>query len=232
MALSYERRKVFGRASGAAQAGAQFRSDSQLGNATRTNTVITAPAGIQNNDALLIIFEIGATPAPPIPTPPAGFTVLSGFPLNRADSFGFRVDTYAWVKIAASESGDYTVTHTSAFSNAYMLAASRTNIGTPIDPAPTTNIGLGDTATALGLTTVINNSLIVYYCSRWNWPGINPPGGATPTFTTRDDGVDGTLFISTGVLSPPGATGNKVATGLLNTPTEPWASGLIAIRAA
>lgn len=209
-----------------------FRSGSQVDYANRTNTIITAPAGIEDNDGLLIIFEIGALnpPGPPTPPPPAGFSILTGFPLTRADSNGFTVDTYAWQKIASGEAGDYTVTHAAASSNAYMLAASGANQVTPISPNPTTATGLGDTSTAPSITTAIDNSLIVYFCSKWNFPGITPPGGVTPTLTTRLDGTTTLLFVSTGVLAAQGATGAKIATGLPNTPTEPWATGLIAIR--
>lgn len=211
--------------------GADFRSGSSVNYGLRTNTTITAPAGIQNGDVLLLIFEIGANPTPPTPTPPAGFTALAGFPLTRSDGNGFTVNTYAWRKIANAESGDYTVTHTSANSNAYMLAALGADTADPINPAPTTQTGTGATATAPGLTTVADQSLIVYWCSKWNFPGITPPGGTTPTLTTRLDGSATLLFVSTGVLSPAGATGSKVATGLPNASTEPWGSGLVAIKA-
>jgi hypothetical protein len=208
-----------------------FRSDSLVAYGNRTDTIINAPAGVQNDDALLLIFEDGAPGlAPPVPAPPAGFVLLPGFPLTRSDTNPFTVDTYAWGKIAAGEPASYTVTHANASSNAYMLAASGANLVTPFSPNPTTNTGLGATATAPSLTTIADNSLIAYFCSKWNFPGITPPGGVTPVLTTRLDGSVTLLFVSTGVLTPPGATGAKVATGLPNTPTEPWATGLIAIR--
>lgn len=233
MSLSYDRRKSwgFGAGGGGAPIGAvDFISSSSVNYATRTDTTITAPADIQDGDDLLIIFEDGAANAAPVPTPPAGFSILNGFPLTRADSNNFTVDTYAWRKVASGEAGDYTITHANAASNAYMQCARGQNLITPYDPNPTTDTGLGDTATAPGLTTSVDNSLIVYFCSKWNFPGITPPGGVTPTLTTRLDGSATLLFVSTGVLAGQGATGNKIATGLPNTPTEPWASGMIAIR--
>jgi hypothetical protein len=233
--LSYERRKYFnfrGLSGGAtiAAGAVVFISDSFVNYAARTNTLITAPLGIQDGDDLLIIFEDGALNAAPVPIPPAGFNIVTGFPLTRADSNNFTVDTYAWRKTASGEAGDYTVTHANATSNAWMQCARGQNLITPYDPNPTTNTGLGDTATAPGLTTAVDNSLIVYFCSKWNFPGGTFPGGVTPVLTTRLDGSATLLFVSNGVLTPPGATGAKVATGLPNTPTEPWATGLIAIR--
>lgn len=231
--LSYDKRKSlgFGSGGGGATSAVAFRSDSSVAYANRTNTLINAPAGVQDNDGLLLIFEDGAPGAvAPVPTPPAGFVILPGFPLTRSDLNPFTVDTYAWGKIAAGEPANYTVTHANANTNAYMLAALGANLVTPFSPNPTTNTGLGATATAPGLTTLANNSLIVYYCSKWNFPGITPPGGVTPVLTTRLDGSVTLLFVSTGVLGAAGATGDKIATGLPNAATEPWASGLIAIR--
>lgn len=230
--LSYERRRRHRGINGGALPAVEFISSSSVNYGTRTNTTITAPTDIQDDDNLLIIFEIGigGGAPPPVPTPPAGFSILTGFPLTRADTTVFTIDTYAWSKPANGELGNYDVLHANAASNAYMQCARGGNLVTPFDPNPTTNTGLGATATAPGLTTVANNSLIIYYCSKWNFPGGTFPGGSTPVLTTRLDGSATLLFVSTGVLGPASATGDKTATGLPNTPTEPWASGLIAIR--
>lgn len=232
--LSYDRKRRYGSGGfGVAPGGAvQFRADSSVLYATRTNTNLITPGVIPDNDYLQIIFEIGALnpPGPPVPTPPAGFNIIAGYPLTRADSNGFTVDTYAWNKLAAAEAGDYLVTHANAASNAYLLDAFGQNLITPLSPAPTTNTGLGDTATAPGLITPLDNCLILYFCSKWNFPGGTFPGGVTPVFTTRLDGSASLLFTSTGNMSPAGATGNKIATALPNTPTEPWASGLFCIQ--
>lgn len=242
---SFERRHLPGlawfhkRLSGAGLAVAPgeviFRSSSFVNYANgRTDTEITAPDDIEDLDDLLIIFEIGANnpPGPPAPTPPLGFNIVNGFPLTRADSNGFTVDTYAWRKTAAAEAGNYTVAHANASTNAYMQAAFGQNLVTPYAPNPTTATGLGDTATAPGLITPANNCLIVYGCSKWSFPGITPPGGVTPVLTTRLDGSVTLLFISTGNLAVAGATGNKIATNLPNSPTEPWATWLISIQPA
>ncbi len=234
--LSWDRRKRgYGLGGGAAPGAVTFRSDSFLNYAAgRTNSTINAPAGIVDDDFLLLIFEDGAGGVTaPAATPPAGFNILPGFPLTRADSNPFTVDTYAWIKTAASEPANYTITHANASSNAWMMAAFGQDLITPVDAGEiSTATGFDSTSTAPGITTALNNSLIVYFCSKWNFPGGNFPGGVTPVLTTRLDGSVTLLFTSTGVLSPEGATGNKVATGLPNTNTEPWATGLIAVRPA
>lgn len=233
--LSWDRRKRGYGLGGGVASSVTFRSDSFLDYVGgRTNSTINAPAGIVDDDFLLLIFEDGAPgAAAPAATPPAGFSILPGFPLTRADSNPFTVDTYAWIKIAAGEPANYTITHANASSNAWMMAAFGADLVAPVDAGEiSTNVGLGATATAPSITTALNNSLIVYFCSKWNFPGGTFPGGITPVLTTRLDGSVTLLFTSTGNLSPAGATGAKVATGLPNTPTEPWATGLIAVRPA
>lgn len=234
--LSYEKRHFSKRWKGGgsgAGGGVEFISDDFVAYGNRTNTLINAPAGLADDDALLLIFEDGAPGlGPPVPAPPAGFVILPGFPLTRSDTNPFTVDTYAWGKIAAGEPANYTVTHANANTNAYIMAARGADLITPFSPNPTTQIDLGATATAPSITPALNNALIVYFCSRWNFPGGAFPGGVTPVLTTRLDGSVTLLFVSTGVLTPPGPTGAKVATGLPNTPTEPSASGLIAFLPA
>jgi hypothetical protein len=206
---------------------ADFRSGSSVDYGARTDTVITAPAGIQDGDGLAIIFEIGAVGAPPAPTPPAGFGILPGFPLTATDGFGFTIDVYAWSKTAAAEAGNYTITHAAANSTAYMMAIEG---GNTFSPNPSVNQGTGAAGTALGVTTVIDNSLIILWAGVWIAADlVTPPGGATPAFTTRYASPASILFVETGVLTPPGATGNKnFGTG--NPGGEPWLSGLIAVR--
>jgi hypothetical protein len=230
--LGYERRKLY-RGLGRSGVGiADFRSGSQVDYANRTNTVITAPAGIEDGDALAILFLIGANPAPPVPTPPAAFAagLLPGFPLTVTDAFGFTVDAYAWGKSAAGEPANYTITHAAAFSTAYMLAVAGANPVSPFSPNPTVNTGTGAAGQAPGLTPAINNSLIILWAGVWIAADlVTPPGGATPTFTTRYASPASILFVQTGVLSPPGPTGDKnFGTG--NPGGEPWLAGLIAIR--
>jgi hypothetical protein len=213
---------------------AEFRSGSILSRTTRTNSTITAPAGIQDGDVLLIIFEIAAAtpPGPPTPTAPAGFALSDGgFPATNTDG-AFISNVYVWSKVASSEAGNYTVTHSSSISSAYMLAASGAAAVSPLDPTATIGEGgdTGTTATAPGLTTIVTGSLIVWWLNSWDLGLVAPPGGATPTFTTRYDPEDAVLHVGTGVLTPAGATGNKVAT--IPVSGSPWSTGLVAIKAA
>ncbi len=203
-----------------------YITGSSVAYGNRTNTNITAPVGIQNGDLLLTWYDAVINgPTPPTPTPPAGFNIMSGFPLHRADGAGFSGDLYIWTKTANGESGDYLVTSSNANTDAFMAVIRGAGA---FSPAPTVDQGLGATSTAPGLTTLSDNSLVIYYVAQWNFPGIVPPGGTTPVLTTRLDGSVTLLFVSTGIMSPAGATGNKVAT-LPHIATDPWISGLISI---
>lgn len=211
---------------------AAYRSHTTLTYASRTNSTITAPSGIQNDDILVIIFQIAASGTPPTPTTPTGFSVATGFPVSITDTGNFRMDTRIYWKVASSESGNYTVTHSSASSDAVMLAASGGNTSTPLNPNPTTNNGTGTSSSAPGLTTVENDSLIIHWSISWALGGgMSPPTGSTPTFTERVDSSSLVTYMSTGVLATAGATGNKSQT-VNGDGTTPWRAGLIAINAA
>lgn len=192
---------------------ADFRSGSAVDFANRTNTTIPAPAGIQNDDGLLIIHVVGASGTPPTATPPAGFVALPGFPVLYSDGtpgtdFTYRVNV--WQKVADGESGDYEVIHAAGLSTAYMLAGLDIDIADPIEPNPTIATGAGDPTTVPGITTPRNESLVVLWCADWELfgGGTAVPGGTTPTFTERYDGAS-TLYVATGVMGTAGATGDK-----------------------
>lgn len=209
-----------------------YRSSRSTTYASRTNTTITAPAGIQNNDVLIILFGIGASGTPPAPAPPAGFNIITGFPTTETDAGGFKVKTYAWYKIASGESGNYTITHSSAASQGYMAAVSGADIADPFHQNPTTNTGSGTVSTALGLTTPAENSLVMYLGSDWgdSSNALSPPTGTTPTFIERlDPGtVSGIMYVADGVLATQSATGNKTQTN--NSAGNPWMASLICIN--
>lgn len=208
-----------------------FRSSSSSTYASRANNTLTAPAGIANGDVLLLACSVGGAGAATGLTPPAGFSAVTGtYPVDVLD-FGFNVDTYVWYKIASSESGDYTVTHSTAASQCYMAAVSG---GTSAQPASTTNSGTGSTTTALTITPVANDSFVMFISQDWGDTAnaLSPPTGTTPTFTERlDPGtVSGIMYVADGVLATAGATGNKTITN--NTATAAWAGILVVVEAA
>jgi hypothetical protein len=212
-----------------------YRSSTITTWASRTNTVATAPAGIVNGDALFLFVIVGAT-SPPTLTPPTGFSLLTGFPASTHDGAPFTVAASAFVKIASSESGSYTITHTVASSQAYMAAYSAPNTSTPFSPNPTVNgvinsTGNGTTTTMLSLTTATNNSVVMTISQDWGDTANNltPPSGTTPTFTERADTP--LLEVADGTLATAGATGNKTMTNNSSL-NNPWQGFMFAMPPA
>ena len=192
--------------------GAAYRSSSSITYASHTNPALTAPAGIVNGDILLIVFDIGGTP-PPTPTAPAGFSAITGSNATATDG-SFVVNTYFWCKVASGESGNYTVTHSAANSEGYIVAISGadTTCANAFTPNPTINVGTGLTTTANTLTTTRDSTLVIFVSSDWGSSAnsLTAPTGTTPTFTKRFGGS--LMLVADGVLSPAGATGNKTIT--------------------
>ncbi len=199
--------------------------------ASRTNTVVPAPATISDKDVLFLFFAIGANPTAPTPTPPTGFTVVSGFPLTATDGTGFNLKTYAWTKTAASESGSYTITHTAASTEAYLGAYSGANTTTPFSPAPSTDGGTGTTTTFLTVTTPSANCMVIAAAHDWADTGntLTAPTGTTPTFTKIWQGT--LIFVAQGILAAAGATGAKTMTNNSYS-SDPWSSGLFSMQPA
>jgi hypothetical protein len=208
-----------------------YGTSSSTAEATTANTVITAPASIADGDTLLIWhFIYNGSGAPPTCTPPAGFALAPGsWPINVVAG-AQQADVHLWWKTAASESGSYTVTHTSAVCRGAMVRCTGADTTSPFAPNPTLNSGtLGTTTTALGLTTTIDNELILFLGQDWHDTSnsLTAPTGTTPTFTARVNDAAG-QFIATGNLSPAGATGNKTQTN--NSANDPFFGSLVALQ--
>jgi hypothetical protein len=215
---------------------AAYRSHTTLALASRTNSTLTAPAGLANNDILLCFLAAGDSndQTAPTVTPPTGFAELTGFPatISQADPFAIALHVY-W-KLAASESGNYTFTHGAASSEGVLYAISGAD-ATPINPAATVvnSSPLGATNTATGLTTPNDGALVVFADMVWDSMGSSAtaPSGTTPTFTERyDPGTGGVLYCADGVLATAGATGNKAVTSG-NGSNSKWVATLVCIEA-
>lgn len=191
-----------------------YRSQSSLALATRTNSTFTAPAGIVDGDVLLCVMMTGG-PSAVVPTPPAGFSLATGFPVSvtKADPWTMRI--YAFSKIASGESGNYTFTHSSGSTEGVLLAISGASASAPLTPDASTvsSTTSGGTETITGVTTTVNDSLVVLALAVWDSIGAStgPPSGTTPTFTERyDPGTGGVFYVATGPMTTAGATGSKV----------------------
>ena len=216
----------------------RYRSHTSVNYGGRTNTTLTAPAGIVDGDTLVLICAVGASSGGVTATPPAGFTLAAGFPSLMTHE-GFTVRTYVWGKVAASEAGSYTVTHAAASSTAYLGAVIDGALTAPLTPAPTLDVRLpGDPESSIqsvapGLTTTAPTSHVLYWTQCWDtYPGTRiPPPGMTPLFTERYESTSSILYVADGVVPAAGATGDKMHRNANITGDNPWAAGLIAVRA-
>src|SRR3990167_7389501 len=211
-----------------------FISQSTINQGSRTNTTITAPASIADNDILRIFFWLAAEPGPPpTPTPPTGFSQLlaSDTLTGLGGSATGEMKVWVWEKRASSESGDYTVTHGSAFSLAYMeVVRGAVASGSAEDFAVTQNPQTNNsTYTATGGTTTVTGSFVTFFVGAWNTIGATPPPGTTPTYTERYDVTEG--YAANGILIPDGATGNETASGASQTATGGSISVLASVKA-
>lgn len=207
-----------------------FSNATTVAEATAVNATYTAPTGITNGNLLLIWhFVYNGAGAPVTPTPPTGFAAPAGaWPIHVVVG-AQQADSYLWYKIAASESGNYVVTHASSVRRGIMALVTGNHTTTPFEANPTLNSGTVTTTTFTGLTTAVDSELILVFGSDWNDTANNltPPAGATPTFTEQVD-IAGE-YLATGVLSPAGATGNKTMTNN-SLAGDGWHGSMVAVQ--
>ena len=184
-----------------------------------TNTVLTAPSGLANDDILILAWSCEADVTP---TPPSGFAQLIDI-----DHASVANDLFVWWKRAASESGSYTVTHSLSWTEAYLVAVQ--SASTTADPTVGSgNSGTGTTTTALGVTPAGNDAWIGFMASMRNDGGAStPPSGSTPTFDERYN-PGNSFYAADGTLATAGATGNKTIT----TNTTDWMAVLVVVEDA
>lgn len=191
--------------------------------AGRTTTTVTAPASIANDHILnfYLLCDTNGTV-----TLPSGFTNYTGSPYNNAGYVGGAVWIFASWKRASSESGDYSATHTSRSTAAFMSVYSGCiTSGTPTDATPTTNQGTGTTATWTGVTTATDGTMMVAYGN-----GDLTAGASSSTMTERNDfnaAPDSGMAYDV-VQTTAGATGNKTAT----ITSQNWMTFLVPLKIA
>lgn len=207
-----------------------FRSLTSVTYASRTNTVLTAPAGLANNDILLAAIFTGVNPTAPTPTPPAGFTAIDT-PTSVFDDGGFNGKLSLFWKRAASESGSYTFTHSTCSAQGVLIAVSGAiTSGSPVDVFSKNSVTFPNTAQskttiALSVTTALANDLLFFIAHDWEGTGaLSPPSGMTERF-------DSLIYAADVLQAAAGASGNKTQTNA-NTSNDnvPWAAYLVAIK--
>lgn len=205
-----------------------FRSIASTTYASRTNTTVSAPAGLANDDILLAgIFVGSSSTTVPTVTPPAGFAALTD-PTNSTNDGSFYGKLRIFWKRAVSESGSYTFTHTTASSQCILFAISGAHTSSPVDVSSFNAVNVGGSAptTATGVTTTDPDDLLTYIAHDWTASGaLSPPTGFTERF-------DGLVYGATKLLTVAGATGNVTQNNGNPGGSGPWSAWLIAIKPA
>lgn len=212
---------------------ASYRSHQGTTYATRTNTTINAPAGIQDGDEIRLYFILGAATAAGIPTPtfPAGFSTIGGPTTvsQGGNASFFSVRSWLLAKTASSEGASYTITHASASSDGIVVAVSSASSS---NGQVTTNSGSGTgNITFTGLTTLANDAWLGAFCHNWQlWGAGTPPNGTTPTYTERQDSASSLIYFAEGTWASNGATGSPTKDSDNNVVDDQWAAMLCSIE--
>lgn len=193
--------------------------------ASRTNTTVTKPTGTVDNDLVVLFFLNGrASSYGPAPTPPPGFTLLSGTQVN---GWGFYVSTWIYYRVASSEGASWTFTHAAITTQAFAVAYRGVDTTTPLDATATTNTGGGTTRTWTGLTTATADAMLLAlghdFADTAN--NLTPPAGLTERIE-----VNPLVYAAEQVRATPGATGNFSHAVNNNSGESKWAAALLALR--
>ena len=202
-------------------------SSSSTTYASRTNTTVTAPASISDGDILVCTIFAGAATTAPTVTGPTGWTAF-GTATSVTDGSSFNAKFWTFWKRAASESGNYTFTHTAASSQAFIAAYSGCLAsGTPLGATLNNSASAGQTSTGLSITTTAANSWLLYEAHCWGDGAMSNP--SSPTMTAD---LNSTLIGSWHLLiATASATGNVTQTNG-NTTSDPWATRMVELLAA
>lgn len=198
------------------------RSFTNTNYTSETNTTLAAPTGLADGDILLAFLFVGSGSGVDV-TPPAGFTALTGSPVEVVDGGGFTGRSSVFWKRASAEAGSYTFTHNAASSQGILFAISGALASDdPID-ASSHNSGTGSAESALSITTTVDNDLVFWLAHDWEGNGgLTPPTGFTEVLDTL-------MYAAYKTQAAAGATGVVSMTGG-SAPNEPWTAWLVAIK--
>lgn len=212
-------------------------SSSALAAGTRTNSTVTAPSGITDGDILVYGMLIAGASGGPTATPPTGFAAPTGIPLAWSgsgilDTYGLRI--YFWTKKASGESGNYTATHSSGDSVAFMWRISGGDQTTWVDQNPTTmsSNGGGSGHTVIGpagtQTPTVDGCALLWIGVSWD-----AFGAATPTtgFTERRN-VTTEVFYAQDLIQVIAAATGAISVTSAQGDDRPEGAAMLCIRAA
>lgn len=212
-------------------------STSSLSEGTRTNSTVTAPSGIADGDILVYALKIGGASGGPTATAPSGFAAWSGIPVawdgsGISDTYGLRI--YLWYKVASSESGNYTATHSSGDSEAFMWRISGGDTGTPNDQAATTHStnGGGTEGDVIGPTSTqtptVDGCCVIWVGVSWdNFGNASPSSG-----WTEDRNNAAAVFYAQHIIQGTAAATGSISVTSTQWITRPEGAAMVVVRAS
>lgn len=201
-----------------------LRSTSTLAYGARINSTVTAPAGAQTGDVIVVSLLVGDGSNVPA-TAPAGWTLAASCSYSAPDPW--TVNQYVYVK-PYDGATSWTFTHASA-NGAQAFAECWQGVDTtnPLDvPATKASTGANTgatSATAPSLTTVTDGCQLVVARGSWDGNAITPPSG----WTERSDTP--VLWVGDKTQATAGATGSVVVPGG-STSAQRWGIIMLALR--
>ena len=180
--------------------------------ATQVNTVVPGSRVYRRGRCSCCDLHVGASTSLPSHTPPAGFT-LQQTSAQAQDASAFVTRNYIYTKLATgSEPSTYTFTHTSAPTEATILAVGNAHTAITNFSSNVTNTS-GSAATATSIDTNQNGALVFFVSQNWGDAStqMTPPSGSNPTFTEWMDAPNTSLqYVAAGILATRGPTGDKL----------------------
>lgn len=201
---------------------------------SRTNTVVTKPAGVSAGHVLTVSMKVGVASLTSITvTPPAGWATVG--PIVYGDTDPWRTTQYKFLRVLdGSEGASFTFTHTAAASEAFCQTWTGVDPTTPQDVAASTvTSGTPGAASANidvpSLTTVTAGAQLVLARGSWDGNAISPPT-APSTWTEDLDAPE--LWVGDLNIAVAGATGTVTVARGNNSNNSPAAAIMVALRPA
>jgi len=207
-----------------------LRSASTTAYGSRTNTTVTVPTGAATGDVIVIAFAVGNSSL----VTPSGMGAWTAASTSYTAPDPWAVNLFLWVKPFVSGETQYTITHSSGYSQAYVTAWTGADTSSPFDVTPVTAAqnmfgGSSSTATAPALTIVTAGAQGLIARGSWDGNAITPPSGWTENydapvlwFGSRNYASAG----STGTVAVPHGNGsNAYPWGVIHAALRPASAG-------
>lgn len=197
---------------------ASFGAIGRIGYGARTNTIVPMPAGVTQNQHLLMVLVTANSGTAVTATLPAGWAARGAAQVGTDGSFGFRAVMADRIS-QVGEPSTYTATH--AASNSEAMIVRTDGAGTLSADVFSVNTGpVSGTSSALAVTPTAADDLLYFIGLNWDVAALSPPTG----MTERQDSQ--ILYLASQALVSAGSTGARTQAHS----SSPWFANLFAIK--